>query len=357
MAEVVGTVEHVLLWEGEVHDLGPAATAVGVLRADALAEATGWDLRPEGLCNGDACVPVRDRATAVPTEGMVDLAVVAPLLDRPIVIDTQSGVVAVGAPRQTRREALVDRRAPDFTLPGLDGADHSLAELQGRATVLVTFSSWCGCAYDMPGWQALSDELADDGLSVVAVAFDQEADMVRPFVEGFTIPVLYDPAHVLSELYAISNVPTVVWIDADGRIVRPNTVAFGTDMFTEFHGVPSGPHLDSIREWVRSGVLPAAEAGRGAGGRPERRRDRRPPLVPHRCPSAPRGPRRRGRRALREGLRPGPARLHRGPGGHAAHGPRSLRPGVHGALCGMGCRRAPGPRPRTRHGRRLTSFS
>ena len=192
---------------------------------------------------------------------MVDLAVVAPLLDRPIVIDTQSGVVAVGAARQTRREALVDRRAPDFTLPGLDGADHSLAELQGRATVLVTFSSWCGCAYDMPGWQALSDELADDGLSVVAVAFDQEADTVRPFVEGFTIPVLYDPAHVLSELYAISNVPTVVWIDADGRIVRPNTVAFGTDMFTEFHGVPSGPHLDSIREWVRSGELPAAEAG------------------------------------------------------------------------------------------------
>ena len=151
--------------------------------------------------------------------------------------------------------------APDFTLPGLDGADHSLAELQGRATVLVTFSSWCGCAYDMPGWQALSDELADDGLSVVAVAFDQEADTVRPYVEDMTIPVLYDPAHELSELYAISNVPTVVWIDGDGRIVRPNTVAFGSDVFSEFHGVPSGPHLDAIRDWVRSGEVPEAPEG------------------------------------------------------------------------------------------------
>jgi len=225
---------------------------------EALATATGWDLRPEGLCNGDACVPVRDRATAVPVDGQVDLTVVAPLLDRPVVVDADAGIVAVGAPRQARRQALVDRKAPDFTLPGLDGADHSLAELQGRATVLVTFSTWCGCVYDMPGWQALSDELADDGLSVVGVAFDQEAEVVRPFVEGLTIPILYDPAHVLSELYAISNVPTVVWIDADGRIARPNTVAFGSDLFTEFHGVPSGPHHDAIREWVRSGEAPAA---------------------------------------------------------------------------------------------------
>jgi hypothetical protein len=89
---------------------------------------------------------------------------------------------------------------------------------------------------------------------VIAVAFDQDAEVVRPFAEELTIPVLYDKAHVISELYAISNVPTVVWIDEEGRIARPNTTAFGTDLFTEFHGVPSGPHLDAIREWVRTGT-------------------------------------------------------------------------------------------------------
>jgi hypothetical protein len=79
---------------------------------------------------------------------------------------------------------------------------------------------------------------------------------VKPFVEGITHPVLIDPEHVLTELYAISNVPTVIWIDEDDRIVRPNGVAFSNDMFKEFTGVESGPHLDAVRHWVRTGEAP-----------------------------------------------------------------------------------------------------
>ena len=60
--------------------------------------------------------------------------------------------------------------------------------------------------------------------------------------------------HLLTELYAISNVPTVIWIDEDDRIVRPNSVAFSTDMFAEFTGAYAGPHLDALRAWVRDGV-------------------------------------------------------------------------------------------------------
>jgi hypothetical protein len=77
-------------------------------------------------------------------------------------------------------------------------------------------------------------------------------------VDGITLPVLIDPQHTLTELYAISNVPTVVWIDEDDRIVRPNGVAFSNDMFKEFTGVESGPHLDLVRSWVRTGHVPIA---------------------------------------------------------------------------------------------------
>jgi len=249
----------VVLWESSTAEVPAVGGAALVSSADFEA-VSGWDLRPEGLCNGDACVPVRDRAVLEPTPGVIDLAAAAAVLDRPVVVDGDAGVVAVGAARADRRRALADRQAPAFTLPDLDGVPRSLDDLSGRTTVLVTFSSWCGCRYDLPGWQALADELADDGLSVVAVAFDQDPDDVRPFTDGVSLPVLLDRAHLLSELYAISNVPTVVWIDADGKVARPNTPAFGTDTFVDFHGVPAGPHLDAIRHWVRTGDAGASDA-------------------------------------------------------------------------------------------------
>lgn len=80
------------------------------------------------------------------------------------------------------------------------------------------------------------------------------------FAEGITIPVLLDRQHLVSELYAISNVPTVVWIDEDDNIVRPNGVGFSSDMFKEFTGFDSTEHLDAIRTWVRDGEVDVAFA-------------------------------------------------------------------------------------------------
>jgi hypothetical protein len=65
-----------------------------------------------------------------------------------------------------------------------------------------------------------------------------------------------DPDHLLTELYAISNVPTVVWIDERGRIARPNASEFGTDMFAEITGRTRAEHFDQLRAWVRDGVVP-----------------------------------------------------------------------------------------------------
>jgi hypothetical protein len=54
------------------------------------------------------------------------------------------------------------------------------------------------------------------------------------------------------------NVPTIIWIDERGRIVRPNDAQFGTDMFVALTGRPSAPFLAAIRRWVLrdEGALP-----------------------------------------------------------------------------------------------------
>ncbi len=72
--------------------------------------------------------------------------------------------------------------------------------------------------------------------------------------------MLIDRDHLVTELYAISNVPTLVWIDPDGRIARPNSVGFGTDMFVDFHNTPSGPYKDLVRSWVLEDEVDLSEA-------------------------------------------------------------------------------------------------
>jgi hypothetical protein len=107
-------------------------------------------------------------------------------------------------------------------------------------------------------WQALYDELKDTGFMVITVALDRSDDDARPWIEDArpTHPSLIDTRHVLADLYNIVNVPTVVWIDEGGRIVRPNDVAFGTDTFKAITGIEAAKHLGAVRAWVRGEMPP-----------------------------------------------------------------------------------------------------
>jgi hypothetical protein len=92
----------------------------------------------------------------------------------------------------------------------------------------------------------------------ITVALDRCADDPRPFIEAAapTHPSLVDSEHRVADLYGIINVPTAVWIDERGTIVRPNDVAFGSEMFKDLTGFDSAAYLDAVRAWVRCGTLP-----------------------------------------------------------------------------------------------------
>jgi len=78
-------------------------------------------------------------------------------------------------------------------------------------------------------WQDLRSELRPQGLEIVTVALDTGGaaaagswiDRARP-----EHPSLIDEAHVLDELLGIVNVPSGVWIDEEGTIVRPPETAY-----------------------------------------------------------------------------------------------------------------------------------
>lgn len=78
-------------------------------------------------------------------------------------------------------------------------------------------------------WQQLREELHPQGLEIVTVALDLGgAEAARPFIEAArpAHPSLLDQTHRLDELFGIVNVPSGVWIDEQGRIVRPPETAY-----------------------------------------------------------------------------------------------------------------------------------
>ena len=244
------------LLDGEqIHEIdAEIGTASATIAPAGLAATLGWKLESAGLCRGDVCVPVRDRDRLVGAHG-IDLVELARLLDRPLALDGAERVAVLGTSAERRAGALSSLAAPDFALADLDGRVHRLSDEHGKKRLLVTWGSWCGCREDLPVWQALHDELGPKGFTPITVALDSGSDAARPFIERAapTHPSLIDPEHQVADLFNMINVPTMVWIDEEGRIVRPNDQQFGTDMFVQLTGRPSAPFLAALRAWVHEG--------------------------------------------------------------------------------------------------------
>lgn len=108
---------------------------------DVLRDALGWELKPEGLCRGDVCVPVRERERLV-VDGAVDVSEFAAALGRPLALDAEEGAAAIGAARADQASLMANLEAPDFSLPDLDGKLHSLSEHRGKKVLLIAYASW-----------------------------------------------------------------------------------------------------------------------------------------------------------------------------------------------------------------------
>jgi hypothetical protein len=104
------------------------------LAATDAERATGWTLKPEGMCRDDLCVPMPVR------KGRVDVADFWARLDRPVLRSGETWILGAGA--EQRNSALAGLMAPDFTLPDVNGVPHTLSALRGKKVFLCTWASW-----------------------------------------------------------------------------------------------------------------------------------------------------------------------------------------------------------------------
>lgn len=122
---------------------------------------------------------------------------------------------------------IVGHPAPEFELMTTGGDSYSLAtyahpDAELRMPVILNFwATWCGpCRIEMPHFERASQKY-EGQVILLAVNQMETPAQIDTFAEemGLTFPLLVDQDRVVNNRYGVINLPTTVFIDADG-IVR-----------------------------------------------------------------------------------------------------------------------------------------
>ena len=120
----------------------PSGDALWLPAGEAEA-ATGWLVKPEGLCKGQVCVPLpAGRAQEFVRGSRVNVAQLWKHLGQPFVHSERGHVWVLAESAGNRAAALSSLEAPNFTLPDASGRLHSLSDYRGKKVFLVTWASW-----------------------------------------------------------------------------------------------------------------------------------------------------------------------------------------------------------------------
>jgi len=114
---------------------------------------------------------------------------------------------------------------------------------------------------DVPVWQRIYEEINDPNFVLICVAEDTGGEAVAGPIFDAAAPTyvqVIDENHLISSLFNFVNVPSAVWIDEEGRIVR---IDEGT--YSKVHEIGDGEqkivfgndvYAPALKDWVANGA-------------------------------------------------------------------------------------------------------
>ena len=142
----------------------------------------------------------------------------------------QLPLVTSNAAHDTHEETETDypevgEPAPEITLQDLEGRHVSLEDFRGEEVLVLFCSPGCGfCQEMMPDlrkWEAVPP----DGAPRLLVVSDETVEENKAM--GLSSPVVLDDTYEVWDAFGVTGTPTVVLVDAEGRIA--SRMVMGSD--------------------------------------------------------------------------------------------------------------------------------
>ncbi|MGH9138106.1 MAG: TlpA family protein disulfide reductase [Acidimicrobiales bacterium] len=130
---------------------------------------------------------------------------------------------------------LIERPAPEFALPGLDGGTVSSADFTGRVYVINFWASWCvPCRQEAPHLEAFFQRWSPQ-VGLVGIVYQDRRSDAREFREefGLSFPQAMDPDGRTAIDFGVFGVPETYVIDERGIVMAKLIGAVGPTTLDE----------------------------------------------------------------------------------------------------------------------------
>ena len=107
----------------------------------------------------------------------------------------------------------------------------------------------------MPVWQSIYEELKSENFEIISVAQDTGGEEAAGYIfddANVSYTDIIDVNHQISSLYNLVNVPSGVWIDEQGKIMRINEGTYAKEHMNGAWG--TNDYVPIVRDWVKKGA-------------------------------------------------------------------------------------------------------
>ncbi|NOY64831.1 MAG: TlpA family protein disulfide reductase [Nitrospirae bacterium] len=136
-------------------------------------------------------------------------------------------LIILSIPLFLTNATAADEKAPDFSLPSIEGSLYRLSDLHGKVVILNFWATWCTpCLEEMPALDILNKRYKDKGLVILGISIDRKRETLEEFLSKNPVsyPILLDQkGEVFVNKFTVTGLPATYVVDKDGYIVEQYT--------------------------------------------------------------------------------------------------------------------------------------